>query len=230
MKLKSLREQVFDANLEIVRRGLVMYTWGNASGIDRQQGLVVIKPSGVPYDRMKPSDLVVVDLDGKIVEGTLRPSTDLPTHLVLYRAWPAIGGIAHSHSRAATSWAQAEREIPCYGTTHADYFYGPIPVTARLTNKEVRSACETNTGLAIVRRFARLDPMQVPAVLVSGHAPFAWGASPAKAAVHAVVVEEIARLALQTIAINPKVTPIAQAHLDLHFLYKHGPNAGYGQG
>jgi L-ribulose-5-phosphate 4-epimerase len=229
MKLKSLREEVFDANLELVRRGLVIYTWGNASGIDRRSGLVVIKPSGVPYDRMKPADLVITDLDGNIVEGKLRPSTDLPTHLVLYRAWPSVGGIAHTHSRAATSWAQSEREIPCYGTTHADYFYGPVPVTDRLTPKEVKTDYEANTGHAIVRRFAKLDPLHVPAVLVAGHAPFAWGADATKAAHNAVVVEEVARLALETLAINSKASPISQAQLDCHFFRKHGPGATYGQ-
>jgi L-ribulose-5-phosphate 4-epimerase len=229
MKLKSLREELNDANLELVRRGLVIYTWGNASGIDRKQGLVVIKPSGVSYDIMKPSDLVISDLDGRIVEGKLKPSTDLPTHLVLYRAWPAVGGIAHTHSRAATSWAQAEREIPCYGTTHADYFYGPVPVTARLTAEEISGDYETNTGLAIIRRFAVMDPAHVPAVLVAGHAPFAWGADAAKAAHNAVVVEEIAGLALQTIAINDRVKPISQAQMDCHFFRKHGPGATYGQ-
>jgi L-ribulose-5-phosphate 4-epimerase len=229
MKLKSLRDEVFDANLELVRRGLVIYTWGNASGIDRDQGLVVIKPSGVPYDKMRPSDLVISDMDGKIVEGKLRPSTDLPTHLVLYRAWPTIGGISHTHSRAATAWAQAEREIPCYGTTHADYFNGPVPVTARLTPAEIGGDYETNTGLAIIRRFAVLDPMHTPAALVAGHAPFAWGADAGKAAHNAVVVEEIARLALQTIIINANVSPISQAQMDCHFFRKHGPNATYGQ-
>jgi L-ribulose-5-phosphate 4-epimerase len=229
MKLRSLRDQVFDANLEIVRRGLVLYTWGNASGIDRRQGLVVIKPSGVPYDEMKPSDLVIADLDGKLVEGKLKPSSDLPTHLVLYRAWPAVGGIVHTHSRSATAWAQAEREIPCYGTTHADYFYGPVPVTSRLTAREIRADYETNTGLVIVRRFAVLDPMQVPAVLVAGHAPFCWGADAAEAAHTAVVLEEVARLALQTLGVNPKAAPISQAMLDKHFFRKHGPGATYGQ-
>lgn len=229
MKLKSLREQVFEANLEIVRRGLVLYTWGNASGIDRKLGLVAIKPSGVPYERMKPADLVITDLEGKTVEGKLKASSDLATHLVLYRAWPGVGGIVHTHSRSATAWAQAEREIPCYGTTHADYFSGPVPVTSRLTPKEIRGDYEANTGLVIVRRFAVLDPLQCPAVLVAGHAPFCWGEDATEAAHNAVVLEEVARLALQTLEINAKATPIQQAMLEKHFFRKHGPTATYGQ-
>jgi L-ribulose-5-phosphate 4-epimerase len=229
MKLKSLREEVFEANLEIVRRGLVLYTWGNASGIDRKQGLVVIKPSGVAYETMRPKDLVVTDLDGKIVDGKLKPSSDLPTHIVLYRAWPDIGGVVHTHSRAATTWAQAEREIPCFGTTHGDYFYGSVPVTPRLTPKEIRGNYERNTGIVILRRFADLDPLHVPAVLVAGHAPFCWGANATEAAHNAVVLEEVARLATETLAVNPKATPIPQPMLDKHFFRKHGPNATYGQ-
>src|SRR4030088_1354270 len=178
MKLKTLREEVLEANLELVRRGLVLYTFGNASGIDREQGLIVIKPSGVPYESMKAEDLVVVDVDGKIAEGSLRPSSDLPTHLILYRSFPRIGGVAHTHSRAATSWAQAQREIPCFGTTHADYFEGPIPVTKPLRPAQIRADYEANTGHAIVRRFAKLDPLHQPAVLVAGHAPFCWGVPP----------------------------------------------------
>ena len=229
MNLRNLREQVLEANLELVRRGLVLYTFGNASGIARGEGLVAIKPSGVPYDSMKPEDLVVVDLDGKIVEGTLRPSSDLATHLILYRAFPAIGGIAHTHSRAATAWAQAGREIPCFGTTHADYFHGPVPVTKPLTPAQVRSDYEANTGHAIVRRFAMLDPLCAPAVLVAGHAPFCWGTSPAEAAHVAVVVEEIATMAFQTLAANPKARPISKHLHDKHFSRKHGKNAYYGQ-
>src|ERR1700674_763170 len=169
MKLQSLREEVLEANLELVRRGLVLYTFGNASGIAREEGLVVIKPSGVPYDTMKPEDLVIVDFNGKTIEGSLRPSSDLPTHLILYQAFAGIGGIAHTHSGAATSWAQAQHELPCFGTTHADYFRGPIPVTKPLTPSQIRSNYEANTGNAIVRRFAKLDPLHFPAVLVSGH-------------------------------------------------------------
>jgi len=170
--LEALREEVLEANLELVRRGLVLYTFGNASGIAREDGLLVIKPSGVSYETMKPADLVVVSLDGKIVEGTLRPSSDLPTHLILYRSFPSIGGIAHTHSRAATAWAQAQREIPCFGTTHADYFHGPIPVTKPLSPAEIRSDYEAHTGQAIVRRFKKLDPLDFPGVLVAGHTPF----------------------------------------------------------
>jgi len=229
MKLERLREEVLEANLELVRRGLVLYTFGNASGIAREEGLVVIKPSGVAYEAMKASDLVVVNLDGKIVEGTLRPSSDLPTHLILYRAFAGIGGVAHTHSRAATSWAQAQREIPCFGTTHADYFHGPVPVTKPLTPADIRSDYEASTGHAIVRRFAKIDPMNCPAVLVAGHAPFCWGRTPSEAAHIAVVVEEIAAMALSTLRANPKARPIAKALHDKHFLRKHGKEAYYGQ-
>ena len=229
MILKTLREQVLEANLELVRRGLVLYTFGNASGIDRSQGLVVIKPSGVPYEAMKSEDLVVVNLDGKIIEGTLSPSSDLPTHLILYKAFSAIGGVAHMHSRAATAWAQAGREIPCFGTTHADYFHCSIPVTRPLTPAQIRADYEANTGHAIVRRFAKLDPLQAPAVLVAGHAPFCWGATPAEAAHIAVIVEEIAAMAFQTLAANPKARPISKHLHDKHFLRKHGSEAYYGQ-
>src|SRR5690242_13747682 len=198
MMLKALREEVLEANLELVRRGLVLYTFGNASGIGRDEGLVVIKPSGVSYDKMQADDLVVTDLNGKIVEGSLRPSSDLPTHLILYREFAGIGGIAHTHSRAATSSAQAQREITCLGTTHADYFHGPIPVTKPLTPAQIRADYEANTGRAIVRRFAKLDPLHLPAVLVAGHAPFCWGATPTEAAHVAVIVEEIAAMASHT--------------------------------
>lgn len=229
MILKELREEVLRANLELVRRGLVLYTFGNASGISREQGLVAIKPSGVPYETMKPEDLVVVDLDGKIVEGSMRPSSDLPTHLVLYRAFNGIGGIAHTHSSAATAWAQAQKEIPCFGTTHADYFRGSVPVTKSLTPAEIRSDYEVNTGHAIVRRFKKLDPLHVPAVLVAGHAPFCWGKSPSEAAHTAVVLEEIASMAFQTIAANPKAQAISKHLHEKHFLRKHGSTAYYGQ-
>jgi L-ribulose-5-phosphate 4-epimerase len=229
MILKSLREEVLEANLELVRRGLVLYTFGNASGISRSEGLVVIKPSGVPYQTMKPEDLVVVDLNGMAVEGTLRPSSDLPTHLILYRALAGIGGVAHTHSRFATAWAQAQREIPCFGTTHADYFHGPVPVTKPLTPKEIRSDYEVNTGRAIVRRLAKLDPLHTPGVLVSGHAPFCWGATPAEAAHSAVVIEEIAALATHTITANPRARAISKPLRDKHFHRKHGSSAYYGQ-
>jgi L-ribulose-5-phosphate 4-epimerase len=229
MILKAIREEVLEANLELVRRGLVLYTFGNASGIAREEGLVVIKPSGVPYEKMKPEDLVVTDLNGKIVEGSLRPSSDLPTHLVLYRAFTAIAGIAHTHSRAATAWAQAQREIPCFGTTHADYFHGPIPLTKPLAPAKVREDYEANTGHAIVRRFVKLDPLRAPAVLVAGHAPFCWGKTPSEAAHIAVIVEEIASMAFQTIAANPKARAISRHLHDKHFLRKHGSGAYYGQ-
>jgi L-ribulose-5-phosphate 4-epimerase len=229
MKLKTLREAVLQSNLELVRRGLVLFTFGNASGISRQDGLVAIKPSGVDYDTMKPEDLVVVDLDGKIVEGNLRPSSDLPTHLVLYKSFPTIGGVAHTHSRAATSWAQAQRPIPCLGTTHADYFHGPVPVTKPLTPREIRDDYELNTGLAIVRTIGKQDPLHVPGVLVAGHAPFCWGKTPADAAHNAVLVEEIANMALHTITANPKARPLPKALHEKHFFRKHGPTAYYGQ-
>jgi L-ribulose-5-phosphate 4-epimerase len=225
----ALREEVLEANLELVRRGLVLYTFGNASGIDRTQGLVAIKPSGVPYESMKPSDIVVVDLDGETVEGKLRPSSDLATHLILYRAFQEIGGVVHTHSRNATVWAQAARPIPCLGTTHADYFHGSVPITEPLRGSEIEEAYEANTGHAIVRRFQGIDPLEMPAVLVAGHAPFTWGTSPMKAAHHAVVLEEIAQTALHTLAVDPGAAPISQALLDKHFFRKHGANAYYGQ-
>ena len=227
--LQQLKEEVLEANLEIVRRGLVLYTFGNASGIDRQAGLVVIKPSGVPYEEMKASHFVVTDLSGTILEGDLRPSSDLATHLELYRSFPQIGGVVHTHSRAATVWAQAGREIPCLGTTHADYFYGSIPVAGPLTDEEIRGEYELNTGLAIVRRFQGLNPLSMPGVLVAGHAPFAWGKDAAGAAFNAVVLEEVAELAWRTSLLNPGISPIPQVLLDKHFLRKHGPDAYYGQ-
>ncbi len=229
MKLKALREEVLDANLELVRRGLVLFTFGNASGISRQDGLVVIKPSGVSYDTMRPKDLVIVDLDGKSVEGDLRPSADLPTHLVLYKSFSSIGGVAHTHSRSATSWAQAQREIPCFGTTHADYFYGSVPLTKPLTPVQIRENYERNTGMAIVRCIAKRDPLHLPGVLVAGHAPFCWGKTPAEAAHNAVLVEEIATMALQTLTANSKARPISKNLHEKHFFRKHGNTAYYGQ-
>ena len=227
--LEALRAEVLEANLELVRRGLVIYTFGNASGISRQEGLVAIKPSGVPYETMTPADIVIADLEGRVVEGKLRPSTDLATHLALYRAWPSIGGVAHTHSRHATAWAQAAREIPCFGTTHADYFHGPIPVTAALTPDEIESGYEANTGAAIVRAIEDREPLRCPAVLVAGHAPFCWGKSAADAAHAAVMVEELAALALETLSINPTAQPISQALRDRHHFRKHGPKRTYGQ-
>jgi L-ribulose-5-phosphate 4-epimerase len=228
--LQALRAEVYEANVELVRHGLVLFTFGNASGISREQGLVVIKPSGVPYEKLTPGELVVTDLEGRIVEGTLRPSSDLLTHLALYRAFPSIGGIAHTHSRHATAWAQACREIPCLGTTQADYFHGPIPVTAQLSKQEIESDYEGNTGGAIVREMQGRDPLRCPAVLVAGHAPFCWGKSATDAAHVAVIVEESAAMAWQTLTINPAAKPISESLRDKHYFRKHGPKATYGQG
>jgi len=227
--LESLRADVLEANLELVRRGLVIYTFGNASGIDRASGLVVIKPSGVPYEKMTPADMVVADLDCKMVEGKLRPSTDLDTHVALYRAFPGIGGVVHTHSRHATAWAQARREIPCFGTTHADYFHGPVPVTDPLTAEEIDGGYEANTGVNIIRRLEGIDPLGCPAVLVAGHAPFCWGKSVHDAVHTAVIVEEIAAMALETLTINAEAESISQALRDKHHFRKHGPKATYGQ-
>lgn len=227
--LEQLRAEVLEANLEIVRRGLVLYTFGNASGIDRASGLVAIKPSGVPYESMKPSDLVVTDLNGKIVEGTLRPSSDLATHLHLYREFPSIGGVVHTHSEYATAWAQAGRPIPAYGTTHADYFYGPVPVTDELSDEDIGGDYVLNTGIAITRRFEGLDPAAVPGVLVRGHAPFAWGTTPIDAAHNAVVLEAVARMGYYTTTLNAACKGVSQALLDRHYFRKHGAKATYGQ-
>lgn len=227
--LDALKEQVLEANLELVRRGLVIQAFGNASGIDCVEGLVVIKPSGVPYESLTPQNLVVVDLEGRPAGPGLRPSSDLPTHLALYKAFPAIGAVAHTHSRMATSWAQAGREIPCFGTTHADYFRGPVPVTEPMTQAEIRSAYEWNTGQVIVRRFAALNPLEFPAVLVHGHAPFCWGRTAADAADVAVILEEVAAMACHTVALNPDAASISPVLRDKHFLRKHGPEAYYGQ-
>lgn len=228
MRLKSLREQVYEANLEVVRRGLVLYTWGNASGIDRNEALIAIKPSGVPYEQLTPENLCLVDLEGRLVEGDFKPSSDLDTHLVLYEAFKNIGGVVHTHSKFATIWAQAKREIPCLGTTHADYFYGPIPVTDPLDEADVATDYELNTGIAIVRRFTGIDPLNMPAVLVANHGPFAWGKTAAEAAHNAVVLEEVAMLALQTHLLDPAPS-MPQYLLDRHFFRKHGPSATYGQ-
>jgi L-ribulose-5-phosphate 4-epimerase len=229
MLLKTLREQVLEANLELVRRGLVLYTFGNASGMDRNEGLVAIKPSGVPYEELTPAQIVISDLAGKIVEGTLRPSSDLATHLELYKHFPNIGGVAHTHSEFATAWAQAEQPIPCFGTTHADYFHGPVPVTERLSAAAIAGDYEQETGLAICRRFGNLDPDAIPAVLVAGHAPFCWGPSAAEAAHNAVILEYVARMACHTLAVHAETRPLARELHDKHFLRKHGRNAYYGQ-
>jgi L-ribulose-5-phosphate 4-epimerase len=227
--LSDLRQQVYQANMELVRSGLVVFTFGNASGFDRQSGLVVIKPSGVPYDQLTPEDLVVTRLDGNISEGKLRPSSDLPTHLALYRAFPGINGIVHTHSRYATAWAQAGREIPCFGTTHADYFRGAIPLTPTMQACDVELEYERNTAEVIIRRFEKLDPLATPAVLVAGHAPFCWGPSPAAAVHTAQVVEELAHLAFLTVTIRTDTEEISTHLRDKHFLRKHGPGAYYGQ-
>ncbi|MDE3194894.1 MAG: L-ribulose-5-phosphate 4-epimerase AraD [Acidobacteriota bacterium] len=229
MTLEQLRTEVLEANLRLVRDGLVVETFGNASGIDRVQGIVAIKPSGVDYAKLKAADLVLTDLDGNTVAGHLKPSSDLDTHLALYRAFPDIGGVAHTHSRYATSWAQARREIPCFGTTHADYFRGTIPVTDEMEHGEIAADYELNTGHVIVRRFAHLDPMTMPAVLVAGHAPFAWGRTAAEAAHNAFLLEEVAHMAWMTVTIDPAARPISDSLRDKHFLRKHGPKAYYGQ-
>jgi L-ribulose-5-phosphate 4-epimerase len=227
--LELLREEVLEANLELVRRGLVLYTFGNASGISRDDGLVVIKPSGVPYEKMKPEHLVVTDLQGKVVAGDLRPSSDLPTHVALYNAFPHVGGIAHTHSEYATAWAQARREIPCFGTTHADYFHGAVPVTEPMAAEEIAGEYELNTGAAIVRAFRGKDARALPGVLVANHGPFTWGATASAAAHNAVVLESLARMALFTTTLNHQAQPISVALHDRHFLRKHGSKAYYGQ-
>ena len=229
MMLDKLKKEVWQANLDLVRYGLVILTFGNASGIDRKKGFVVIKPSGVSYDGMKPSDMVVVGLDGKVVEGTLNPSSDTPTHLALYRAFPGAGGIVHVHSEYATMFAQAGKEIPCLGTTHADHFHGPVPVTRLLTKREVRADYEGNTGRVIVERFAGLDAIGTPAVLVAGHGPFAWGKTPGEAARNALVLERTAKTALGTLTLDPGRRRLPGYIVEKHFQRKHGPYATYGQ-
>jgi L-ribulose-5-phosphate 4-epimerase len=228
--LDALKQQVCEANLALVHAGLVVQTFGNVSGIDRATGNVVIKPSGVAYDAMKPEQMVVVALNtGKAIEGNLRPSSDTPTHLVLYRALPTIGGIVHTHSLYATAWAQAKRDIPAFGTTQADYFHGPIPCTRPMTPKEIKSAYEENTGHIIVERFKKLNPQHFPGTIVASHGPFAWGQDAAEAVHHAAILECLARLAAETIQIAPKTKAMPRALLDKHFLRKHGPTAYYGQ-
>ena len=229
MLLERLRDEVLDANLELVRKGLVLHTFGNASGVAREQGLVVIKPSGVPYETMKPADLVVTNLEGKVVEGKLRPSSDLPTHIVLYQAFPEIGGVAHTHSEYATAWAQAQRAIPCFGTTHADSFHGSVPVTESMAAEAIASDYEKNTGLAIVRAMQDISPSSAPGILVASHGPFTWGKSAPEAAHNSVLLEVIARMAYLTVTIHDGAQPIARVLLDKHHLRKHGANAYYGQ-
>ena len=229
--LEELKRKVYEANMELPRRGLVTYTWGNVSGIDREKGLFVIKPSGVEYDALKPEDLVVMDLDGNKVEGELNPSSDTKTHLVLYNAFPEIGGIVHTHSPHAVAWAQAGQDIPAYGTTHADYFYGPIPCARHLTQGELDEDYEKNTGNVIVATFrARgIDPIAVPAVICHSHGPFTWGKDAAQAVYHAVVLEEVARMAILTRQVDAAAASAPQRILDKHYMRKHGPNAYYGQ-
>ena len=228
--LEELKKAVCEANLQLVREGLVIQTFGNVSAVDRASGNLVIKPSGVSYDEMKPAHMVVVSLEtGKVVEGDLRPSSDTPTHAVLYRAFKGIGGVVHTHSFAATVWAQARREIPALGTTHGDYFYGPVPVTRMLTAKETRDNYELNTGHVIVERFRKLNPLQMPAVLVAHHAPFVWGRTLDEAVHNAVALEFCAKMASETVALSPPGKVMPQALLDKHFLRKHGPGAYYGQ-
>ena len=229
--LVQLKEQVLQANLDLPKYGLVTFTWGNVSGIDRESGLVAIKPSGVPYEELTLEDLVVLNLEGEVVEGRLKPSSDTPTHLALYKAFPQIGGIVHTHSPWATSWAQAGRGIPALGTTQADYFYGEIPCTRPMTDEEIRGAYELETGNVIIETFRKreIDPAQIPGVLVHCHAPFAWGKDAHQAVHNAVVLEEVAKMALHTYQLNPQVQPMSQTLLDKHFLRKHGANAYYGQ-
>ncbi len=235
MRLQRLREEVLEANLELVRRGLVLYTFGNASGVDRSEGLMVIKPSGVDYDKLRPEDMVVTDLEGTIVEGELKPSSDLDTHTLLYREFPTIGAVVHTHSEFATSFAQAGLPIPPFGTTHADYFYGPVPVTEPLTDGAIEGRYVHETGLAILARFRGdedtppLDPIAVPACLVNGHAPFTWGRTPGEAVHHAVVLEAVARMAYRTLSLEGNVVEVSQALLDRHYHRKHGRHATYGQ-
>ncbi len=227
--LEELKEKVYRANMELVAHGLVIFTWGNVSGIDRKKGLVVIKPSGVDYDTMKASDMVVVDLaTGKVVEGDLRPSSDTPTHLELYRSFSEIGGVVHTHSTYATAWAQAGKDIPNIGTTHADYFHDAIPCTADMTAGEVGGDYELETGRVIVKRFEGLNPIHTPGVLVKNHGPFSWGKTPAEAVHNAVVMEQVAKMAFIAYGVNPSLT-MNQLLIEKHFNRKHGPNAYYGQ-
>lgn len=226
--LEKLKEEVFRANLDLVKHGLVIFTWGNVSGIDRESGLVVIKPSGVGYDEMNAADMVVVDLDGNVVEGSLRPSSDTPTHLALYKAFPEIGGVVHTHSTYATAWSQAGIDLPNIGTTHADYFHNAIPCTPDMTKEEVEGDYELETGNVIVKRFEGMNPMHTPGVLVKNHGPFAWGKNPHDAVHNAVVMEQVAKMASIAYAVNPALT-MNPLLVEKHFNRKHGPNAYYGQ-
>ncbi len=232
MAFEELKQRVYQTNMDLQKSGLVVLTWGNASGADRVAGVLAIKPSGVAYDVLKPADIVVLDIaTGKVVDGTARPSSDTPTHLHLYQQFPNLGGVVHTHSTFGTCFAQAGRDIPCLGTTHADNFYGDIPCTRAMTPAEINTDYELNTGKVIVERFvkSRIDPDQIPGVLVASHAPFAWGSTPEKAVENAIVLEFTAQMALHTLALNPTVKPISKTLLDKHFLRKHGPGAYYGQ-
>lgn len=229
--LEQLKQEVYKANMDLVRYGLVIFTWGNVSGIDRERGLVVIKPSGVDYETMRPEDMVVVDLNtGKVVEGNLRPSSDTPTHLALYRAWPEIGGVVHTHSTYATAWAEAGIDLPNIGTTHADYFHNAIPCTADMTEAEVKGEYELETGNVIIARFAKdgINPVHAPGVLVKNHGPFSWGKDPHEAVHNAVVMEQVAKMAFVAYSVNPRLT-MNPLLIEKHFSRKHGPNAYYGQ-
>lgn len=227
--LEKLKQEVWQANMNLQKHGLIVFTWGNASGIDREQGLIVIKPSGVDYEKMQPEDMVVLDLEGNQVEGALRPSSDTPTHIVLYRNFPEVGGIVHTHSSYATTWAQAGKSIPAFGTTHADYFYGDIPCTRSLSKEEIQGKYEEETGNVIVGTFQNRNPLHVPGVLVGSHGPFSWGKDAHEAVYHAVVLEEVAKMALNTRSANSEAKAIDQVLLDKHFLRKHGKDAYYGQ-
>jgi L-ribulose-5-phosphate 4-epimerase len=227
--LEILKKLVLEANLELPKKGLITYTWGNASGIDREKGLVVIKPSGVPYEELKLEHLVVVDLEGNVVEGTLNPSSDTPTHLEIYKNFKDVGGVVHTHSTWATLWAQAGKSIPAFGTTHADYFYGEIPCTRKMLAAEINGHYERETGDVIVETFKDMNPMYVPGVLVNNHGPFTWGKDACEAVHNSVVLEEVSMMAYHTCSLNPEITPISQVLLDKHFLRKHGINAYYGQ-
>ncbi len=229
--LEKLREKVYLANMELPKRNLVTYTWGNVSGIDRESNLIVIKPSGVEYDELSPENMVIVNFDSEVVEGNLNPSSDTKTHVELYKSFKSIGGIVHTHSPYAVGWAQAGKDIPCFGTTQADYFYGSVPCTRNLTSQEVDEDYELNTGKVITETFKNriLDPIAVPGVICHSHGPFTWGKDPAQAVYHAVVLEEVAKMSLFTISVNPKAEPAPQYILDKHYFRKHGANAYYGQ-